>query len=42
MLIKEVCNLTGLTKKAISYYEEQGLIKTKKILVGIENILYKI
>lgn len=30
MLINEVCNLTGLTKKAISYYEEQGLIKTKK------------
>lgn len=27
MLISEVCNLTGLTKKAISYYEQQGLIK---------------
>ncbi|MDW8802062.1 MerR family transcriptional regulator [Clostridium sp. A1-XYC3] len=30
MLISEVCSLTGLTKKAISYYEEQGLIKSKK------------
>lgn len=30
MLINEVCTLTGLTKKAISYYEEQGLIKPKK------------
>ena len=27
MLISEVCNLTGLTKKTISYYEKQGLIK---------------
>lgn len=27
MLISEVRNLTGLTKKAISYYEQQGLIK---------------
>ncbi|ACA56618.1 MerR family transcriptional regulator [Clostridium botulinum] len=27
MLISEVCNLTGLTKKAISYYEQQGLVK---------------
>lgn len=30
MLINEVCNLTGLTKKAISYYEKQGLIKPCK------------
>ena len=30
MLINEVCNLTGLTKKAISYYEKQGLLKPKK------------
>ncbi|MBE6053891.1 MAG: MerR family transcriptional regulator [Clostridium sartagoforme] len=30
MLINEVCSLTGLTKKAISYYEKQGLIKPKK------------
>ena len=30
MLINEACNLTGLTKKAISYYEKQGLIKPKK------------
>lgn len=34
MLINEVCSLTGLTKKAISYYEEQGLIKTKKNASG--------
>lgn len=30
MLINEVCKLTGLTKKAISYYEEQELIEIKK------------
>ncbi len=30
MLINEVCNLIGLTKKAISYYEKQGLIKPGK------------
>ena len=30
MLINEVCNLTGLTKKAISYYEKHGLISPKK------------
>lgn len=30
MLINEVCSLTGLTKKAMSYYEEQGLIEPKK------------
>lgn len=30
MLINEVSNLTGLTKKAISYYEKQGLINPKK------------
>lgn len=30
MLINEVSNLTGLTKKAICYYEKQGLIKPKK------------
>lgn len=30
MLINEVCSLTGLTKKAMSYYEEQGLIDPKK------------
>ncbi|NSW89542.1 MAG: MerR family transcriptional regulator [Firmicutes bacterium] len=26
MLIKEVCKITGLTRKAIEYYEEKGLI----------------
>ena len=30
MLIKEGCSLTGLTKKAISYYEKQGLIEVRK------------
>ncbi len=30
MLINEVCKLTGLTKKAISYYEKQNLIKPTK------------
>ncbi|MDV4151435.1 MerR family transcriptional regulator [Clostridium sp. AL.422] len=30
MLINEVCSSTGLTKKAICYYEKQGLLKPKK------------
>lgn len=30
MLINEVCNLTGLTKKAVSYYEKHGLINPPK------------
>lgn len=30
MKIKEVSDLTGLTKKAINYYEEQGLITPAK------------
>ena len=30
MLINEVCKLTGLTKKAIEYYEKQGLIAYKE------------
>ena len=30
MLINEVCSLTGLTKKAICYYESQGLLNPKK------------
>ena len=34
MLINEVCNLTGLTKKAISYYEKHGLIKPRKCSNG--------
>lgn len=34
MLINEVCNLTGLTKKAISYYEAQGLIDIEKSING--------
>lgn len=29
MLISEVCKLTGLTKKAVEYYEKQGLLKPK-------------
>ena len=39
MLINEACNLTGLTKKAISYYEEQGLIKIKKNSNGYREYL---
>ncbi|WP_066889223.1 MerR family transcriptional regulator [Clostridium nigeriense] len=34
MLINEVCNITGLTKKAISYYEKQGLIRPIKASNG--------
>lgn len=34
MLVNEVCALTNLTKKAISYYEKQGLIKPKKASNG--------
>lgn len=34
MLINEVCNLTGLTKKAICYYERQGLLKPRKGING--------
>lgn len=30
MLIKEVCKETGLTKKAVTYYEKQGLINPIK------------
>ncbi|MDY2632490.1 MULTISPECIES: MerR family transcriptional regulator [unclassified Clostridium] len=30
MFINEVCKLTGLTKKAISYYEKQKLIRPMK------------
>lgn len=30
MLINEACTLTGLTKKEISYYEKQNLIRPKK------------
>ena len=30
MLINEVCKLTGLTKKAISYYEKHGLVSPRK------------
>lgn len=30
MRIKEVEDLTGLTRKAIRYYEENGLIQTVK------------
>lgn len=26
MFINEVCKLTGLTKKAVEYYEKQGLL----------------
>lgn len=34
MLINEICKLTGLTKKAISYYEKQNLIRPIKSYNG--------
>lgn len=34
MKINDVCNETGLTKKAVCYYENQGLIKPKKNMNG--------
>lgn len=34
MLINDVCSLTGLTKKAISYYEKQGLLNPRKGING--------
>lgn len=34
MLIKEVCTITKLTKKAVEYYEEQGLISPKVLENG--------
>jgi DNA-binding transcriptional MerR regulator len=39
MLINEVSKLTGLTKKAISYYEKKGLIKPKKSSNGYREYL---
>jgi len=41
MTIKDVEKLTGLTAKAIRYYEEQGLIKQKTVLFGFEQRLPK-
>ena len=29
MLIKEVCKECGLTRKAVEYYEKQGLIQPR-------------
>jgi len=37
MLINEVCKITGLTKKAIEYYEEKGLIAPKVEENGYRN-----
>lgn len=37
MRINEVCSLTGLTKKAINYYEDQGLVKPIKDSNGYRN-----
>lgn len=34
MLINDVCSLTGLTKKAIGYYEKQGLLNPRKGMNG--------
>lgn len=39
MLINEVCSLTGLTKKAISYYEKHGLLKPRKGINGYREYL---
>lgn len=51
MLINEVCKITGLTKKAIEYYMEKGLIApglrktgtaalTVKMLPGLKRFLF--
>ena len=40
MLINEVCNLIGLTQKAIAYYVAQGLIDIEKIINLIYNVPY--
>lgn len=37
MFINEVCKITGLTKKAIEYYEEKGLIAPKVEESGYRN-----
>ena len=37
MLIKEVCERCSLTKKAIEYYEKQGLVKPEKGKNGYRN-----
>ena len=43
MNIKIVSGITGLTKKAIKYYENEGLIYPSKIVkIIIENIKRKI
>lgn len=39
MLINEVCSLTGLTKKAICYYEKHGLLKPRKGINGYREYL---
>lgn len=37
MLIHEVCNLCGLTKKAVEYYEQQGFIQPQVLDNGYRN-----
>lgn len=37
MLINEVCKKSGLTKKAIEYYEEQGLVSPEVLENGYRN-----
>lgn len=37
MLIKEICKICGLTKKAVEYYEKQGLIQPETSENGYRN-----
>ena len=37
MLIKEACQVCGLTKKAVEYYEQQGFIKPQMLDNGYRN-----
>lgn len=42
MRIKEVEDLTGLTRKAIRYYEENGLIQTVKGQMDIKSMMRRL
>ena len=41
MLINEVCKSTGLTKKAILYYEKENFISPKKLSNGYRDYSHK-